>query len=189
MKRKLKQIGKHLLSIFFFLGVLVLVMYLQGTKPQEIFKPFINIGEDILNINEKELSGAYKVIKVVDGDTLLIDYEGTKEYVRLIGIDTPESVNPDESKNTPEGIIASDYTKSIISDYIYLEFDVINRDDYGRLLAYVYLEDGTMLNMKIISEGYAYTMNIAPNVKYQNDFIKAFEKARQNKLGLWKENE
>ena len=136
---------------------------------------------------DRQLEGPYKVLWVSDGDNICIDYQGKETYVRFIGIDTPESVNPDESKNTPEGKIASDYTKLIISDEVYLEFDVTTRDDYGRLLAYVYLPDGTFLNEKIIRDGYAYTMTIAPNVKYQKTFLEGFEYAKEKKLGLWAE--
>ena len=141
----------------------------------------VDIGENAI------LEGPYKVLKVVDGDTIRVDIDGKDTTVRLIGIDTPESVNPDETKNSQEGVIASDYTKSIISKNVYLEFDVESKDQYDRLLAYVYLDDGTFLNEKIIEDGYAYTMNINPNVKYQDIFLKAFNEARENKKGLWHE--
>ncbi|MBR3243927.1 MAG: thermonuclease family protein [Parasporobacterium sp.] len=138
---------------------------------------------------ERTLEGPFKVLWVSDGDTIGVDYNGQDLYVRFIGIDTPESVNPDESKNTPEGKIASDYTKSIMTEEVYLEFDMDKFDDYGRLLAYVYLPNGTFLNEKIIRDGYAYTMNIAPNTKYQTVFLEAFAYARENKLGLWAQEE
>ena len=149
--------------------------------------PTINLSSNNEESQEIEQEGPYSVIKVVDGDTLRINYNGQDTTVRLIGIDTPESVNPDETKNTPEGKIASDYTKSIVGSEVYLEFDIEANDKYGRLLAYVYLPDGTFLNEKIIRDGYAYTMNIAPNVKYQNLFLDAFNEARENERGLWSE--
>lgn len=133
----------------------------------------------------EKLDGPYTVISVVDGDTLRIDYNGTDTYVRLIGIDTPESVNPDETKNSEEGKIASAYTKSLVSENVYLDFDVQSRDKYDRLLAYVYLPNGVMLNDKIIRDGYAYVMTVIPNVKHVILFTDAFQYARENNLGLW----
>lgn len=112
----------------------------------------------------------YTVLRAVDGDTLEIDFEGTKEKVRLIGIDTPESVHPDEDRNTEEGKTASEYTASIVEGKsIELEFDVQQRDKYGRLLAYVYV-DGIMLNKTLLCDGYAVVSTYPPNVKYVDEF-------------------
>ena len=112
----------------------------------------------------------YKVIRVVDGDTFVVDYNGTEEKVRLIGIDTPESVHPDADRNTAAGITASDYTKSLLKGKsVELEFDVQQRDKYGRLLAYAYV-DGYMLNKKLLQDGYAVIATYPPNVKYVDEF-------------------
>lgn len=123
--------------------------------------------------NEKTariVSEMYEVIRAVDGDTLLIDYEGVNTYVRLIGIDTPESVHPDEAKNEYAGILASDFTKSIVEGKsVELEFDVEQKDIYDRLLAYVYV-DGIMLNKTLIKEGFAVVKWYPPNIKYNNEF-------------------
>lgn len=112
----------------------------------------------------------YKVVRVVDGDTFVVDFNGKEEKVRLIGIDTPESVHPDSSKNTAAGVTASEYTKSLLTGKsVELEFDVQERDKYGRLLAYVYV-DGYMLNKKLLQDGYAVIATYPPNVKYVDDF-------------------
>lgn len=112
----------------------------------------------------------YPVLRVVDGDTFVINYNGTEEKVRLIGIDTPESVHPDAERNSAAGITASDYTKSLLEGKsVTLEFDVQERDTYGRLLAYVYV-DGYMLNKKLLEEGYAVMATYPPNVKYVEEF-------------------
>ena len=112
----------------------------------------------------------YKVIRVVDGDTFVIDYNGKEEKVRLIGIDTPESVHPDADRNSAAGITASDYTKSLLQGKsVELEFDVQERDKYGRLLAYAYV-DGYMLNKKLLEDGYAVVSTYPPNVKYAEEF-------------------
>lgn len=71
-------------------------------------------------------------------------------------------------------------------DKVKIEFDVRPRDLYGRLLGYVYLANGKMLNEEIIKAGYATVMTIPPNVKYQNRFLGAYKEARENKRGLWK---
>lgn len=115
-------------------------------------------------------SNTYKVLRVVDGDTFVVDFNGTEEKVRLIGIDTPESVHPDASKNTAAGVTASEYTKSLLTGKsVELEFDVQERDKYGRLLAYAYV-DGYMINKKLLQDGYAVIATYPPNVKYLDDF-------------------
>lgn len=139
------------------------------------------------SINDKTTLTA-KVKRVVDGDTLVVDLNGQEERVRLIGVDTPESVHPDDTKNIEAGKIASDFTKSKLEGKeVELEFDVQERDHYGRLLAYVYL-DGVMFNKTLLEEGYARVATIPPNVKYVNDFTKIQEEARKNNKGFWSED-
>lgn len=115
----------------------------------------------------------YKVKRVVDGDTFVISLNGSDTKVRLIGVDTPESVASDEylektgKENSEAGKTASDYTKSLIDGKtVYLEYDASTEDKYGRLLAYCYLSDGRMLQEILLSEGYANLMTVQPNVKY-----------------------
>lgn len=118
----------------------------------------------------------YDVVRVVDGDTIVVNYNGTEEKVRLIGVDTPESVHPDSSKNTEEGVAASDYTKQHLEGkQVELEFDVQERDQYGRLLAYVYV-DGVMYNKTLLEDGVADLATYPPNVKYVDDFTAIVEK-------------
>jgi len=128
--------------------------------------------------------------------------------VRLIGVDTPESkpnrrakLQSQESEKDVETIIqlgkmAKRFTEELlivrkvgrkkIYRTVYLEFDSDPQDRYGRLLAYVWLPDGKMLNKEIICEGYAYPLTIPPNVKYEKLFRECFRKAREKGLGLWK---
>ncbi|MFC1670590.1 thermonuclease family protein [Spirochaetota bacterium] len=141
-----------------------------------------------------------KVTGIVDGDTITVYYKGKKEKVRLTGIDTPESRYNYKTKRDSErsgqdiktitrmGKRATRFVKSILrkGDTVKLEFDVELRDRYGRLLAYVYLADGRMLNEVIVKSGYASVMTYPPNVKYADRFVKAYRYARKNKLGLWK---
>lgn len=129
----------------------------------------------------------YKVIRAVDGDTLKIDMNGTEESVRLIGINTPETVDP---RKTVEcfGKEASARMKDLAQGkLVYLETDSSQgaRDAYGRLLAYIYLEDGQMLNRKMIAEGYAYEYTYLSPYKYQKEFRQLQNLARTSKYGLW----
>ncbi len=71
-------------------------------------------------------------------------------------------------------------------DLITIEFDVQERESYGRLLGYVYLSNGKMLNEEIVKAGYANVMTILPNVKYKDRFLRAGKHARERKRGLWK---
>jgi micrococcal nuclease len=85
---------------------------------------------------------------------------------------------------------ASKYTKRLVdSKRVKLEFDVDKHDRYGRLLAYVYLEDGTFVNARILEDGYGQVMTIPPNVKYADMFLKLQQKAREERKGLWGKDE
>lgn len=127
----------------------------------------------------------YKIVRIVDGDTLIIDYNGVEERVRLIGVDTPESVHPDATKNSEFGKIASDFSKKYLDGKeVTLELDVQERDKYGRILAYMYV-GGQMYNKILLQEGMAKVATYPPNVRYVDDF-KALEKtAREGNKGLW----
>lgn len=128
---------------------------------------------------------AGNVERVVDGDTLIVMYEGVRERVRMIGVDTPESVHSDQTKNTKEGKTASDYTGQLLSGKtVELEFDTEKRDRYGRLLAYVYV-DGKMINRELLKSGMARIMTVPPNVKYAEDFKQLQKEAARSKKGFW----
>lgn len=128
-----------------------------------------------------------EVLRVVDGDTLKIRLPGQKkaERLRLLGIDTPESVAPQEERNVPEGKIASRYTDEQLSGKtVELFFDAEPRDHYGRLLAYVYL-DGQLFNLRLLQMGYARLDLVKPNVYHEKEFREAVRKAEKEKLGFW----
>ncbi|WP_400163975.1 thermonuclease family protein [Brevibacillus sp. TJ4] len=122
------------------------------------------------------------VKRVIDGDTVELE---NGERVRLIGVDTPETVKPN-SPVEPYGKEASEYTKKqLTGQTVTLRFDVEPRDKYDRLLAYVYLPDGTFYNEQLVREGYARIMTIPPNVAYADLFLEAEREARENDRGLW----
>lgn len=139
------------------------------------------------------------VVKIVDGDTIVVNYSNQEHKVRLIGIDTPESVNADESKNTKEGVIASDFLKSIlfVGNTVYLEKDVSDTDKYGRLLRYVWLNpqadinndtdfESYCLNAIIMCNGMAKPMSIEPDTKRKDLIANFYDTAVKDKVGLWK---
>jgi micrococcal nuclease len=131
-----------------------------------------------------------KVIKVTDGDTLHVLLDGVDEKVRLLGINTPETVDP----RTPVqcfGKEASNRMKELAGGkMVKLEFDETQstRDAYNRLLAYVYLDDGEMLNRKMIAEGYAYEYTYMTPYKYQQEFRQLQVLAKGSNRGLWSAN-
>ncbi len=129
----------------------------------------------------------YEVVKVIDGDTVSIDINGQVETIRMIGINTPETVDP---RRTVEcfGKEASDQAKALLSGKkVRIEMDESQgtRDKYDRLLAYVYTEDDLFFNKYMIEAGYAYEYTYNIPYKYQSEFKAAETMARVGEKGLW----
>jgi micrococcal nuclease len=136
------------------------------------------------------------VVRVYDGDTIKV---ANGEKVRLVGIDTPESgenkkLFRDAARSGQDiqdimkmGRRASAFTKGLLDGRrVRLEFDIQQRDKYGRLLAYVYrVDDGLFINAEIVRSGYAYPMTIPPNVRHADEFKALFREARKAGKGLW----
>ena len=123
------------------------------------------------------------VARVVDGDTIEVGRERILD-VRLIGIDTPETVHPSEPVQC-FGPAASQRTrKALEGDVVRLEFDVERRDHYGRLLAYVW-DDAKLFNKVLVERGFATVSTYPPNVKYVERFVAAQRRARGADRGLW----
>ena len=128
---------------------------------------------------------AAKVQRVSDGDTFVATVKGRRERVRVIGVDTPESVAPNRP-DEPYGEEASDFAKHYLDgETVRLAGDAEPRDRYGRMLAYVWLEDGTFWNALLVAEGYAQQLTIPPNVTYAGLFRRLAAEARRNDRGLW----
>ena len=127
------------------------------------------------------------VERVVDGDTIVVVIDGQRETVRLIGIDTPETVKP----NTPVecfGPEASARTKELLprGTPVRLERDAEARDDYGRLLAYVRrAQDAMFVNLVLVEEGNAGLLTFPPNTAHTEEFVAAASAAERAGLGLW----
>lgn len=144
-------------------------------------------GTTTSNPNPPALEANGTVERVVDGDTVDIDFDGDSERVRLIGIDTPETKKP----NAPIecfGPEASDHTVALLpaGTPVRVVRDIEARDDYGRLLAYVYRgADGLFVNLAIVAGGYARPLTIAPNDHFSADFVRAARHAEATDQGLW----
>jgi micrococcal nuclease len=136
------------------------------------------------------IAGQYEVVRVVDGDTIVIRYAGKLEKVRLLCVNTPESVHPDKKQNIPMGKIASKYTQKKLIDeygqYVDLEFEMGRiRGNYGRLLAYVFV-NGKNLNIDLVRQGLSpYYTKYGRSQKYDAEFRAAEKQARKEKLNIW----
>ncbi|MGI9862938.1 thermonuclease family protein [Moorella naiadis] len=170
-----------------------------GAVPQQAAPPASE------NTGQQDTPAAGEAVKVIpaavtsvaDGDTLHVKINGREEKVRLIGINTPEIAHPDLGiKEEPYGKEAAAYTqKRLAGRQVYLELDVGERDKYGRLLAYVWLEKpanggeaeirAKMYNAELLLNGYAQVMTVPPNVKYADLFVKLQKEAREAGKGLW----
>ncbi|WP_052329946.1 stalk domain-containing protein [Thermicanus aegyptius] len=126
-----------------------------------------------------------KVLEVVDGDTIKVDWDGKEETIRFIGVDTPETVHPTIGVEE-YGKEASDYTKSKLNgQMVLIAKDIEERDKYGRLLGYVFLANGTFFNGDLVSNGYANVSTFPPNVKWVKLFTFLESEARKANRGLW----
>ena len=174
--------------------LVVLLKFLFPPLEPQAEKPHAKTSSVVLAEGEAE------VLRVVDGDTLQVLFRGGKEHIRLIGIDTPESHlndkairdsnsrHQDMKKILADGSEAAAFVKRLVTpgSLLSIQLDVTPRDKYQRLLGYVYLKDGRMLNEVIIREGYAYPLTIPPNVKHAELFQEAFKDSRVNRRGLWR---
>lgn len=127
-----------------------------------------------------------RVTQVIDGDTIEVEVDGSRERVRYIGIDTPER---DDERPEVRAMArrATEANRRLVGGRrVRLEFDAEERDRYGRLLAYVWVGD-TLVNERLLREGYAQLLTIPPNVRYAERFLAAQREAREEGLGLWSE--
>ena len=202
MKRKIL----YTLGIIF--GFLVLLLLIAPSSPKEQTNQLVTPPEEIVATIPEATPSAppstptsvlgpqpqppqqanlVKVTSVVDGDTLKVSIGGAEKTIRLIGIDTPETVDPRKPVQC-FGKEASNKAKATLTGkMVRLESDATqgDLDKYDRLLRYVFLEDGTFFNKMMIEQGYAheYTYNLP--YKYQMEFKAAETAARQAQLGLW----
>jgi micrococcal nuclease len=129
-----------------------------------------------------------KVVRVVDGDTIVVAFGGRQSKVRYIGMDTPETVDP-SSPVQWMGPEASAANKALVAGRdVVLEKDVSETDQYGRLLRYVWLTSGptwTLVDLELVEKGFAAVATFPPDVKYVDLFRAAERRARAAGIGLW----
>ena len=127
------------------------------------------------------------VTRVVDGDTVVVRLGGRLERVRLIGIDTPESVEPGTPVQCYAKAASAETDRLLGGRRVSLRFDAERRDRYGRLLAYVYRrDDGLFVNAALVRRGYARTLTISPNVAHAALLARLAGDASRHGRGLWR---
>lgn len=137
------------------------------------------------------LYGPYTVIRAVDGDTAVANIDGVETKFRMIGVNTPESVSTNHGTtiNCPQGVIASNYVKNVLSagTQVWIEFDNQQIDTFNRFLCYVYLDanKNRMLNKELIDIGYGEAKYYSPNGEYRSVFDNAQDIAERNGEGFW----
>ena len=155
-------------------------------------------GESVFNIGNNSGNQDFiqaVIVRAVDGDTAVVRIDGQEKRVRFLGVDTPETVHPNKPVQF-YGKEASSFTKeSLNGRRVWLEYDSNPQDRYGRHLAYIWLNNPktinestireSMFNAKLLLGGYAKVMIIRPNKRYESEFRKFQEEARNKTLGVW----
>ena len=185
-----KHTNKILIILFILFSITASAFASGRTNKNELFR--VNKGEytKTSQIKISKLSKA-TVYKSVDGDTIKIEFENPpegvdkQETIRMIGVDTPETVHPKKPVQF-FGKEASNYTKStLLNKTVYIACDFNLRDKYGRLLAYIFTENGECFNLNLILNGYGYAYVSYP-FQFMDEFVEAQRTAQNNKAGLWK---
>ncbi|MBU1177290.1 thermonuclease family protein [Patescibacteria group bacterium] len=155
------------------------MLFIRNIKILIISILILTIGLIILFYSKDNNESFFKVIKVIDGDTIVI--EGG-EIVRYIGIDTPETNKENNDCFAQE---AWNMNRELVEGKeVKLKKDISERDKYGRLLRYVWVDD-LFINEYLVKNGYASASTFPPDVKYADDFLKFQKKAKEENLGLW----
>jgi micrococcal nuclease len=124
------------------------------------------------------------VVAVLDGDTVAVDWRGRRQTVRLLGVDTPETMHPERAVECYGPEAASFTRRLLLGRPVELAFDRVRQDRYGRVLAYAWL-DGRRFNDRLLAEGYARLMVIPPNDTHARALLRAELEARRTGRGLW----
>ena len=127
------------------------------------------------------------VLKVLDGQTIAVEWRGAKEVVRYIGVGAPELRQPVEDPEEDQWARrARDWNRRLVEGRrLRLELDALPRDRQGHLLAYVFTEEGTFVNAWLIEFGFAEAVRLPPNLRYQEQFVRLERLAREKARGLW----
>lgn len=181
-KKALSQIGSILL---FVLAWLVVLQKQPARLPSATPSPSPTAPAATVSGDTTTL---YPVVQIVDGDTIKVEVDGVRDTVRLVGINTPESVDP----RRPVECLSREATvflqSLLMNNLVSLETDAAqsNRDRYGRLLRFVFLPDGTDAGLKMIQEGYAHeALYSSKPHKYRQAYVDAQNAAIAAQRGLW----
>ncbi len=174
MKNKTPNILKIFVFAFFISSYIYLTFFYYSHRNTNLPQPKSNIVAQPITSTEK-------VVRVIDGDTFVIEGD---IRVRLIGMDTPEMKNKNNKIDCFAQEAKDKLTSMISGKDVNLVKDVSETDRYGRLLRYVYLGD-KMVNDTLVKEGYAVIATFPPDVKYENEFLTSEKMARESNLGLW----
>ena len=173
-KKKIRLIS----SLIIFIGFVAFQALQPSSSKKEVLSQYSSV-EDVVE--------DYTVTKVIDGDTIEVSISGKKEKIRIIGINTPETVDPRRLVEC-YGREASEKAKSLLmGKKVMLQSDSSqsDRDKYSRLLRYVFLPDGKDYGLTMIKEGYAYEYTYDTPYLFQEEYKGAQRKAEEMKLGLW----
>jgi micrococcal nuclease len=180
---------KTVFLILVFLTVVSLINQLTNQLTQKNTAYSKNLPQSKITSSTKIASNeAFLVTKVIDGDTIVLE---NGEKVRYLGIDTPELHHP---KKEVECFAYQAYEKNkelVLGKKVFLQKDISEKDKYGRLLRYVFLDEkmstdeGSFVNLYLVKNGFAYAATFPPDVKYTDLFLKAQKEAYQKNLGLW----
>lgn len=164
--------------------ILLSILYVSGSRIR--FEKMPSALPRVLSLFTEVPEGFVKVVDTIDGDTITVLIDGKEQTVRLLGVDTPETKDPRRGVQC-FGHAASEFTRSLLQGKaVRLLADPFetDRDDYGRLLRYVYLEDGSLVNETLVEQGYAFAYEKYPTVRTES--LKLLEaKAKEQQRGLW----
>lgn len=187
MKIKKREIYIFVLGVLVGIWIFSLQVNKVANKPTEVPKGVAVVQEVTPSPSTENKKDYYEVIKVTDGDTIQIQVGDKKQTVRMIGVDTPESVDPRRPIQCFGEKASQKTSELLLNKKVSLESDTTqgDMDRYMRLLRYVFLEDGTNVNKLLIEQGFGHQYTYNKPYKYRKDFIKAEAEARENKRGLW----
>ena len=206
-KKKQPRGQSFFFNLLLLVSLVVFVLYLNNWRWPSLQDWQYLFGQASI----QGLEGPVRLVRVSDGDTLVVEINGREESVRLIGVDTPEKFSSYKlerdvqtsglSKETLQrlGKQASAITENLVdTKRLYLEFDIEERDRYRRLLVYVFYPDADgdyvfagrafkQLNLELVKAGWAEPLTIPPNVRYAEAYLAASQIARAEDRGMWAE--
>lgn len=183
---------RHAISHVSFLAALLIVLWQSWSEKHPAAAEYTIATTSVAaaeksNRAESTSTSVYPVVRVVDGDTVIVARNGIKITVRTIGLDTPEVVDPRKPVQC-FGREASAHAHQLLDGTsVTLEYDPTQgtKDKYGRTLAFVYLADGRSFEKTMITEGFGHEYTYRYPYKYQNEYKTAEKDAREHERGLW----